>query len=1237
MTTNIDTIIENRIDIFDGLMNGGQQFDSVRDSIYRHYAFILKYYKFDDETSKEIILKNKKGFKAICDKLIYTWIIADVVKGSKHYARFIEDNHDLEDVIKSKEEVKNSVNKTLQIIGKLDDVREMPIIVSMHSLVLILSNIESNLKEINSNKSDVANDIYIDIDLDESDYFGDNEASYEDCETNKVLDVELGDEELELDAAELELDDDELNMDETIDNGVETDEEDDGYNNPEIIANVNRIMSVYKDLFEVGFELQIPYGVLVKEGVLRLGSGNKSKVKPINSMARLYELINNITGNYLVQSQIENGKESDKLRVMKMRKGTTYYPEFHLGNLYGILRNRQVDSWEQLSKYLEDELKENIKINLQEDREIGEIIDALTTCIVISEFDPRVCLKMRINIGSRLLDQNTLEREYNARKSSILAGTGEVFHINTLPSGVVEITLVFNKAAFNGRPLFAYEAVINQLKRGRVPSIKEMILGQDISGKIVTANLDRQNASIILIGAGQRSGKGVLTLNLLGTILKDGHPLVYVDGKPDMAPVLWRVARQTGVKAAVWDAFDSNGYFVGNGAPDNIVREYNDLFGLLAYLKVVQLMMVAAHLRSTRGIMVGGENKRPFFIFDEALAVQQALTGVWPGIYGLAKDNKDTSDEAEWCRAIVEWAEQLSNGLASTLNSQLPKSGISTVWLFQAIQLKTWNTYKTGGFHNRFSILSHPIVSRMSIKMLGRGTADSEYGLSKVAGDKQISELVLSDYGRNFAYTETQKITDMSAVKIFKPYLVLNNSEPGSKEATELMNNVSREVWSVIAPNGALPPEAGFEGFAKLLGQDAIQNLELGRMFLEDIMKAIGIYDKYGNVDDYIYDASADSFVSLGTLLSQGADVHGKEFYYTGYDRSLDEESGLDIEGEDYVDITNELKEIADVADRVSYDNSIELGNSIELMDDGYDYTIRDLIGSPIKVNNRNENFYDMQGKKGRKTVIDTINMKEYIRLNPNNCIDARSAGRPVHGFLENLLINTPYGAQKYIDRLWTSILDTIIRSGYRRVNITLVAMLGGNMFVGKKIVNLDGVLGGYEEVKLRDIISFKIMFKKFFMLKDLILDEDMYRTLILEYQSTERVFADTKRLNRIIIQKHNGENKILYRDSVQNDSSKRNLENSSRLKNDLDLYSAIRRRSSWTDTRMGDNIWGMRLARKSFSGAGKLFFEKEKPKVGRSLMLFGSGLVIATVGTAAWGGYKLLTGTADLLLNFRR
>lgn len=705
---------------------------------------------------------------------------------------------------------------------------------------------------------------------------------------------------------------------------------------PELEANTARVMTVYKDLFEVGFELQIPYGILVKEGALRLRK-NKTHLKESTSLSRMYELINDITNKFLIQSEIGSETDAKNLRDVKMRRGTTYYPEFQLGNLFGVLEDARVDSWADLSRNIEPEIKRNIKANLDAGRDITQIVDALTTCIVISEFNPKTAIRLRINVGNSLINKNVFEREYANRKSAFMAGIGELYHLDVSKTGVLEVIIVFNQSAFNGRPLFAYEAVQNLLARGRRPSLRNVILGQDTSGKILTENLDTQQACIILVGAGQRSGKGVLTLNLLGTILAEGAPLIYLDGKPDMAPVLWNVGKKYGVNPAAWDLFDNNGNSTGNGAPERLITENPGIFGLLMYFKALQLMMVSASLQAKGVDFLQG--KRPFFIFDEAFAVQMTMSATWQKIVDIAKDKNSDPDEREWCTRIVKWGESLDSDLPAVINSQLPKSGISTIWLFQSMQPTSWNQYAVSGLgSSKLNIMKKPIESRLSIKFLGRGTADSEYALgsAKVKESKLISNRVLSEGGRHFAKTGNQKITDMDSVTVFKPYLVLNESENGTKSAEELKSNVSPEVLKVIAPNGELNAGAGFEGFASIIGSDAIQNLSQGRAYLEAVLATIGVMQNYASVDDYLYDASMDSFKTLGELVnSRSESTDEDESIYSSGNLAV-----LDGEDEEPVQTTrnttsNEDIELGDddyyQPDHYSDDGNVNFSNDTDV------------------------------------------------------------------------------------------------------------------------------------------------------------------------------------------------------------------------------------------------------------------------------------------------------------------
>lgn len=1158
--------VKLKLELMQVLLSDEDGLNDVKKFIYERYGDIARLYNnINDEDANNIISNNKECFRIMQSKAIYMWVLADAVKRSRHFKEEASNTPELLGLVSSAHAMGTGISNVIKLAGKSMDVNSL-------------------------------DQIHMAMEMFEEDdgYFGDavENMGYEDGATG----------EHKIESKEK----DEYYKDEDTISKQENEWE------PEIIANTARVIAVYRDLFEVGFELQVPYGILTKEGSIRLDGREQTIVNSVVSLGRIYKLIDNITKGYLIQSEISNGVNSDKLRNIKIRKGTTYYPEFQLGNLYGILRDRRIDNWGELIRELEPEIKSNIRYNISEGKDISSIVDALTTCIVISEFKPDVVLKLRINIGSRLLNKDEFERVYGRNRNSIFAGTGELYYINNMESGVVEVAIVFNKAAYNGRPLFAYEAVLDQQRRGRIPRTSEMILGQDVSGKILTTNLDRQNASILLVGAGQRSGKGVLTLNILGTVLADGHPVVYLDGKPDMAPVLWDVGKKNGLNPAVWDAFNSNGNILGVGAPEGIIKNNFDLLGLLAYLKVLQLMMLLAHLRATREIYVGGADKRPFFIFDEALAVQQALSGAWHGIIGMAKDKKDNSEDAQWCRGIVTWAEKMSNNLASTINSQLPKSGISTIWLFQAIQPTTWNQYKTEGMYKPFAILSHPLMSRMSIKLLGRGTADSEYGLSKVAADPIVGDRVLSDGGRHFAYTESQKINDVKTIKIFKPYLVLNNADADSKEVNELKNNVSREVWDVIAPEGYLHKGVGFEGFANLIGGEAIQNLESGRKMLEELLQLIGMGDVYESVDDYIYDASIESFIDLGEMLSRIENQYNnsstESYYYS-------EGNGESADG-----LINPFSNDGEY--------NAEINDTGENMD-------TDLS---IRVETRDEPLYNMVGDKGRKTIVRDTNIREYIDLSTNNSVDCRGAAKGVNGIYESILINTPKGAQMYINKLWKSILSEIVRSGYKRANVISIAMLGGNMFVGNRIVNLDGILGGYEEIKLRDIVNFRILFKKFFMLKRLIVDEDMLRAAVLELGDIAELFRLGHKIEKVVVQKTDGSAVLIDRLDLEIDKEDRSvLEKQGKSKNEFDVFCAANRGIRWYDNIASKNIWGMKLAKKYLSGAGELFFKRDKPKLGRAMLLTGSGITVGAVGTIAWGLARGLTGIYDLATRFRK
>lgn len=645
----------------------------------------------------------------------------------------------------------------------------------------------------------------------------------------------------------------------------------------EVVSAVLRILQIYRNLFESGYEMKLPVGILTKEGYVTLKNG-VTYTRNVSSLGVLYDMICDSAGKKLVSASVRDGMTVEEINNIKFDEGINYYPAFQLIALLGEYQGRRINSWDEMAGVLKPDLETKLNALYREGVSLSTILENMTNCIVLSEYNVSSAVQFRFYLGSGT-SLRKFETVYAERKNSFFQGTGFLFHADQSgedKDGVVENIIIFDMDAYNRKPLFAFEAVQALQARGERPSIESAILGRRVSGKILKHNLNTQNSSIILIGAGQRSGKGVLTLNLLGTMLSSGSPVVYVDGKPDMAKVLWSLGKKYNKETATYDIFSTApGARVGADAPELIRREYSQVFGLLVYLKALSLMILAATLANEsddRKKFVWGN--RPFFIFDEALVFQSLKQTVFTSLVSLAKRkvSKDTPQELQdaiaWAQKVCEWTESIASSLTSAINSHLPASGIGTIWLFQSIQPSTWSSKKapsalSGG--SPYSIMEPLLTSRLAYKILGRGTSDSSYGLLKVSKNNVIIKQV-SGNGRHFALTASQKIESMDDIEVFKPFLVINDL--GGKAEAELKSAVGSEaVWQSLCVNGRLNPAAAFEGFAELLGESALSNLDQGTIFLRSLLHHVGL-TQYASPTQYIYDTNLSSFKSIGEIIA---------------------------------------------------------------------------------------------------------------------------------------------------------------------------------------------------------------------------------------------------------------------------------------------------------------------------------------------------------------------------------
>lgn len=111
---------------------------------------------------------------------------------------------------------------------------------------------------------------------------------------------------------------------------------------------------------------------------------------------------------------------------------------------------------------------------------------------------------------------------------------------------IYEYQYDINPMLAKAEPLFGYVIQKQNQKRGVKASWDNILIGESMSGKELyasrTSDIKLQDHFIHNIIAGSRSGKGVMTMNVLVSAIASGKPVFYLDRKPDMASLLYQVS-----------------------------------------------------------------------------------------------------------------------------------------------------------------------------------------------------------------------------------------------------------------------------------------------------------------------------------------------------------------------------------------------------------------------------------------------------------------------------------------------------------------------------------------------------------------------------------------------------------------------------------------------------------------------------------------------------------------------
>lgn len=353
-----------------------------------------------------------------------------------------------------------------------------------------------------------------------------------------------------------------------------------------ITTSVDKLESIYRQLFSSGYQVVKPFGILTPNGILQLHT-EKCTLVDDPAIIGMYRNI----AKY-ISIEVCQGRCFDINKIVNNSGKIFYFPEKMLEFAYGRRLTTEANnsdnkpyyysshrsSW---NDYYNNELKpylinlfkailvkilerdncysleffnegtpEDKDLEFQRVREtISRLLDSLSFCIVVSDWqfvrDKPVSMKLRItDLGTFPARTGDFLRPFI---DSYLNGMTGSIGYDAMPdamiqNGVIEYSHCFDALLSSAEPLFAFKA-LDSLKASavdsrRVLSFDNIILGIDESDNILTSADPRIRMGTNLchfITAGTRSGKGVMTFNIMASAIASKKPIFYLDNKPDMS------------------------------------------------------------------------------------------------------------------------------------------------------------------------------------------------------------------------------------------------------------------------------------------------------------------------------------------------------------------------------------------------------------------------------------------------------------------------------------------------------------------------------------------------------------------------------------------------------------------------------------------------------------------------------------------------------------------------------
>ena len=314
---------------------------------------------------------------------------------------------------------------------------------------------------------------------------------------------------------------------------------------------------------------------------------------------------------------------------------------------------------------------------------ISKLVNSMKCIFILTQFD--YLAGTIASLGLRLTDSNSTNCFLGTVKDTTdlfknLVGDNEneeffsPFNLSegrlssdgkNLSVSIYDFKYDINPLLAKAEPLFGYVIQKQNQRKNVRATWGNILIGESISRKELYSksggDICLQDHFIHNIYAGSRSGKGVMTMNILASAIAAGKPIFYLDRKPDMASMLYRLSggnmfvvngglinpsydiyhdfdEHTGSAMSYWR--ETVKYLETHDAIRNLISpdlQYNGRYGDLIYLRA---FMFCFGLTLLRGKLKGSnlEDERTEYlngdggivvIVDELTSAQEILKGLW--------------------------------------------------------------------------------------------------------------------------------------------------------------------------------------------------------------------------------------------------------------------------------------------------------------------------------------------------------------------------------------------------------------------------------------------------------------------------------------------------------------------------------------------------------------------------------------------------------------------------------